>query len=168
MKRFFFFTILILSLLFCLGCNREDVKIRPSGETLNYEQDETMETVFFSLEILNIELARNFQEHIPESKKTKFLALEVSITNLSDKELPLTYGDFPLSLVDFETDQDHFLPLEAFLDEQLPDTFLLKSEENLIGLLIYEVPKEADEFQLIYEEIYQDDFIGNTHIFLIR
>ena len=70
--------------------------------------------------------------------------------------------------MDFETDQDHFLPLEAFLDEQLPDTFLLESEENLIGLLIYEVPKEADEFQLIYEEIYQDDFIGNTHIFLIR
>lgn len=162
MKKSITFLLLICNLFLLSGCAQKAVQPKPHGQVIEYSIEEIMENVFFSLQILQVSAERNIQNFIPENKNTKFLSLNVELLNLTDTQLPISYADFPLTVL-AEDGEELLLPLETFLEEQLPDTFLLEKGEGLQGLLVYEVPKKSNRYILVYQEIYSDDFIGNTH-----
>ena len=140
---------------------------RPHDQVLTYELTDTLTSAFFTLEIGNFEATRNLNDYVPEDRQAIFLALDLTIENTTKDSLPMSYADFRLVYKDTSGKEQFLYPLQNFLENQLPDTFTLKKDESQSGLLVFQIPKNLKECQFLYEEVYEDDFIGNRHLITI-
>jgi hypothetical protein len=137
---------------------------RPHGQTLTYGVTDSLTSVFFQLEIDEVKVTRNLSDFVPEDRQAMLLAFDLSLENLTSDSLPMSYADFQLIIQD-ETGKEQILyPLEPFIDGQFPDTYNLEVSKPMSGLLVFQIPKNLKQCQLLYEEIYEDDFKGNRHL----
>jgi len=155
--------LLILTLLLS-ACQPWVEDSRPHGQTFTYDVTDTLTTAFFQLKIGEVEITRNLNDYVPEDRQAILLSFDLSVKNLTIESLPMSYADFQLIIKD-ETGKDQTLyPLEPFIEEQFPDTYTLEKGKIKSGLLVFQIPKNLKQCQLLYEEIYEDDFKGNRHL----
>ena len=153
--------LLLLSLLHACSLTNKDS--RPHGEKFSYEIGNTIATAFFEWDLDSLEVSRNFRDYLPEDRQAQFLVCEIRLKNTSSSTLPMSFADFKLVYTDEGGKEQTLYPLEPFLEGQLPDTYQLAKDEMLSGLLIYQIPKNLKQGNLVYQEIYEDHFKGNIH-----
>jgi len=155
--------LLILTLLLS-ACQPWVEDSRPHGQTFTYEATDSLTSVFFQLEIDEVKVTRNLNDYVPEDRQAILIAFALSVENLTSESLPMSYADFQLIIKDETGKEQTLYPLEPFIDEQFPDTYNLEVGKPMSGLLVFQIPKKLKQCQLLYEEIYEDDFKGNRHL----
>lgn len=158
---------ILLFLVFALllsACQPAVQDPRPSGETLAYQVTDTATTAFFQLKIEKTMVTRNLNDYIPVERNALLLALDLMIENRTDNSLPMSYADFQLIYKDDSGKEQILYPLEPFLEIQFPDTYTIGKDDIKSGTLVFQIPKDLQQCQLQYQEIYEDDFQGNRHL----
>lgn len=136
---------------------------RSGGHTLDYRQDEAMETAFFRFEVHSARLAKDYGDYIPDGENRLFLILDATVTNTFEDS-----GEIPMFGSDFELTWDALgdtsvLAESNFADSQFPDEYSLFRNESRSGDLVFVVPADVSEFVVVFKEIWDDDFEGDTH-----
>ena len=66
-----------------------------------------------------------------------------------------------------EGDSDFANPLTGLQDEQvMPDSFELNPDETVVYQVVFEVPQDITEFELVYLEEFADETVGD--LFIVR
>jgi|SRR5665647_2997769 len=155
--------LLLFSCLLLTACNPviQEEK-RPSGQVIAAAPEEIISTAFFAYSVDNALSSRMLQNYLPQEKEAVFLCLDLTIRNENKETVPMDYSDF-LIVWQEGNETGSAYPLQLFCDTQLPDRYSLLASEQRSGQLIYQVPKGINCFLLRYQEIYTDDYIGNTY-----
>ena len=157
------FLLMLCSCLFLTACHTvTQEETRPSGQVIPAATEQAISTAFFTYSVDHVLSADTLQNYLPQDKETHFLCLDLTIRNESPEIVPMDYSDFQL-LWQENSETVSAYPLQLFCDTQLPDCYNLLAQEQRSGQLIYQVPQEIRSFMLRYQEIYADDYIGNTY-----
>lgn len=123
---------------------------------------DVMRTYFFAFTVNSVYTCDSFGDFAPEEGK-QVLVAEVSVKNTFDESLPMFDTDFQIQWDD-EQDPDNAYanPISAnFSDELLPETYELAVDEQVTGLLAFEVPADVKDYSLVYLEEFDDDTTGD-------
>lgn len=123
--------------------------------------NETLTTSFFSYAITD---AQSYAQYggVQPDEGCKFLVLTLELQNRQTQSLPMFDTDFQIQWGD--GDEDYAWPVEETLDpEQLPAEYTIPIAGSREGLLIYQVPADADDFALAFMEFFEDDTTGDVY-----
>jgi hypothetical protein len=156
--------LLLVVTLLLTACQPVVEDPRPNGETLTYQVTDIVTSAFFQLQIEKFSVSRNLNDYIPVDRQALLLAMDLIIENSTDSSLPMSYADFQLIYKDDSGKEQIIYPLEPFLESQFPDTYTLENKDTKSGTLVFQIPKDLQQCHLQYQEIYEDDFLGNRHL----
>lgn len=136
---------------------------REYGKIYDLKQDEIMKTAFFEVKVNAVATHDEIEEYIPNEDGRKFLVINATITNVfeDDSEIPMYGNDFELTWdqLDGATAQ----PEAAFAKDQFPDEYTIFKGDNKTGDIIFVIPADATNLKLVYNELWDDEFEGNTY-----
>lgn len=125
---------------------------------------DVMRTYFFAFTVNSVYTCDSIGDFAPEEGK-QVLVAEVSVKNTFTESLPMFDTDFQIQWDD-EQDPDNAYasPISAnFSDELLPETYELAVDEQVTGLLAFEVPADVKDYSLVYLEEFDDDTTGDFY-----
>lgn len=125
---------------------------------------DVMRTYFFAFTVNSVYTCDSFDDFAPEEGK-QVLVAEVSVKNTFTESLPMFDTDFQIQWNDEEDpDNAYASPISAnFSDELLPETYELAVDEQVTGLLAFEVPADVKDYSLVYLEEFDDDTTGDFY-----
>lgn len=125
---------------------------------------DVMRTYFFAFTVNSVYTCDSFDDFAPEEGK-QVLVAEVSVKNTFTESLPMFDTDFQIQWNDKEDpDNAYASPISAnFSDELLPETYELAVDEQVTGLLAFEVPADVKDYSLVYLEEFDDDTTGDFY-----
>lgn len=123
---------------------------------------EVMRTYFFAFTVNSVYTCDSFGDFVPEEGK-QVLVAEVSVKNSFTESLPMFDTDFQIQWNDKkDPDNAYADPISAnFSDELLPEEYELAVDEQVTGLLAFEVPADVKDYSLVYLEEFDDDTTGD-------
>ena len=125
---------------------------------------DSMRTCFFDFTVNHYETYSQYENYLP-SDGNMLLAVDITVTNTMDEDIPMYDDDFQIQWND-PADDAYRVPVTSpwyenppvFTGENaLPAEYSLAPGESRTGLLIFEVPKDSSDFNLSYLEIYSYD-----------
>lgn len=120
---------------------------------------DTMRTEFFDFKVLSVEVVDQYAGFTPE-EGNKLLDVQIQEKNTFGEDLPMFVYDFQLQWG--EGDDDFANPKEGVRDESLmPEEFTLAAKESKEYHVLFEVPQDITDFDLVYLEEFDDDSIGD-------
>lgn len=139
---------------------------RSYGGTIEGAVQEAVHTAFFDVTVDRAEQNEvfAFQDGLYRAEEgNTYLAVELTITNTYEKDLPMSISDFTL---DYEgnTSEDPLIGYgrsELLQEQYLENEFTLKQGESISGTILFHV-KKTDSYKLCYQEYYEDGFHGDT------
>lgn len=125
---------------------------------------DVMRTYFFAFTVNSVYTCDSIGDFAPEEGK-QVLVAEVSVKNTFTESLPMFDTDFQIQWNDKEDpDNAYASPISAnFSDELLPETYELAVDEQVTGLLAFEVPADEKDYSLVYLEEFDDDTTGDFY-----
>ena len=125
---------------------------------------DVMRTYFFAFTVNSVYTCDSIGDFAPEEGK-QVLVAEVSVKNTFTESLPMFDTDFQIQWDDKEDpDNAYANPISAnFSDELLPETYELAVDEQVTGLLAFEVPADEKDYSLVYLEEFDDDTTGDFY-----
>lgn len=166
------------SLTACGGSGSSDTSVLPAlnggsgassagssdGDYSEGRLGDVMRTYFFAFTVNSVYTCDSFDDFAPEEGK-QVLVAEVSVKNTFTESLPMFDTDFQIQWNDKEDpDNAYASPISAnFSDELLPETYELAVDEQVTGLLAFEVPADEKDYSLVYLEEFDDDTTGDFY-----
>lgn len=142
-----------------------DTAIKAQGreyENLIIQQiGETTANSFFEWTVKSVRVEKNDLGGYPPSEGTIYLIADILVTNIFTRPVPV--GSYDYIIVWGDGDGEYDYAYQQFYDEMFPDDITLEVGESVQGEVVFEVPITAETASIIYEEIYDDDFVGNTY-----
>ncbi len=170
---------ILLSVLVCLamllntGCSDD---ARSSHETIIARQNDTEEGLFYG-ELNNVMRNVFFDFIVTDPQRLtekdgyrasegyQLLCVTIEERNTFGETLPMFLADYQIQWG--EGDSDFANPLTGLQDEQvMPDSFELNPDETVIYQVVFEVPQDITEFELVYLEEFADETVGD--LFIVR
>lgn len=131
---------------------------------------DTMCTSFFEYTVNSAYVADSFESYVP-AEGSEMLVVEVTVKNTFRASIEMYDTDFQAQW-NSDADEDFRVPITYNLetgeesdplnDDQLPGTYTLAVNEEVTGLLVYEVPEGKSDFSISYLEFFDDDTTGDT------
>ena len=136
---------------------------RSSGQTHIASAPETQANSFFALTVNDAYMVSTLDGYYPEYVQGAFLVVDITVENVLDLDepMPMYTTDFLLS---WEGCDDPEVSYVKFSDMQLEDEWEMDYGEQVRGCLVFDCPSDVTEFSLIFEEIWEDDFVGDTYV----
>lgn len=133
---------------------------REARQTYLREIGDVLSSSFIELTVEDVQTKETFGNRVPVKAGHQFIAVEVLTENITDaaEEILVGNGDFTLAWDGGEAAAQGY-----FMDGMYPDCQELALGERISGTLIFEVPKGIDKFKLVYKEVWDDQFEGNTY-----
>lgn len=125
--------------------------------------NETLTNSFFDFTVKGAEKTSEVDGYAPQTEGYQFLVVDIEVKNVFDDAIPVGNYDF---YVIWNGGED--VPYLAFTDDMYPDDVELAKGETLSGKLVFEVPADAEDIMVAYDEIWDDDFKGNTYAISIE
>ena len=139
---------------------------RDYGQTHQLTQDDVMRSEFFNLKVNSVAAADDLEGWMPKEEDYMLLVINVSITNTFTQDIPMTNSDFPV-FWNTGADSNRAYPNYSF-STALPDEYDIKVDETVEGDLIYIVPKDVDAVTIEYQDVWNDEFEGDTFRMVIN
>lgn len=127
--------------------------------------DEALSNAFFEYKINSAQLFSSVEDYLPDAKGRAFLVVDVTIKNIfqDDTSIPMSPADFELSWTGNTGEYEY--PVSNFgLADQLPDEWTQLKGNTKTGKIVFFVPDNVESIDLIYREIYEDNFEGNKYV----
>lgn len=143
-------TLILTLFLLLAACSAEEKQTA-------FQVGETASTYWFEFALQSVETADRYAGH-EAPRGSRLVLCQMSIESTFDGSVPMGQGDFILMWADPEDlgSQKAAFPLAQYTDSQLPDEYDMEEGEVWEGLLIYELPEEAVQAELMFEEQYVD------------
>ena len=126
---------------------------------------DTMKTYFFNYKVNSAYLCEEYNGYQPTEGKCMLVA-EVTVKNTYNESIQMYDTDFQIQW-NSDGDDDYDFPITAntdpVSDEQLEATYTLGIDEELTGLLVFEVPTGENDFSISYLELFDDDSKGDVY-----
>lgn len=139
---------------------------REYGKVETAEIGETLKNSFFSLRVNDVYRYSTMGNYLPEDGND-FIAVNISIVNISTQSIPVGTYDYSLRWGDGEDEYFEAYSMDGFeMDYPLsyfPDDTNLSVGGSLSGYVFFEAPSDSTELKLEYLEVWDDDFEGNTY-----
>lgn len=137
-----------LAALLLSACGKEE------HQTSGFMGD-TLETWWFDMTLEDAYLCDGYEDYAP-SPGYRLLVAEMTVKNCTVESIPMIREDFP---VVWESDGEMMgvYPISAFTDEQLPDEYSLGIDRSRSGLLVYEVPDDVVDFDILFTEYFIEE-----------
>ena len=134
---------------------------RKIGGTAKGKLGDELTNSFFSLCINKAALVDEYEGNKP-GRGNLYLVAEVALANALDKPVPIWSNELLLQWGN--GDRDFGYPIEKFADTQMDDECSLPVEGRITGDILFEVPapEGSNEYNISYQEFYEDDVEGNT------
>ncbi|MGN0342705.1 MAG: DUF4352 domain-containing protein [Roseburia sp.] len=153
---------LMLSLVGCGLTGGNDIYAKDGyGEG---EMGSVMHTYFFNYTVNSAYTCAEYEGYEP-AEGNELLVAEVTVKNTTRDEIEMYDTDFQVQWgSDGEDDYDYPITLyvDPVSDDQLPGEYDLEAGETRTGLLVYEVPKNVEEYSISYLEEFADNTEGDT------
>ena len=136
---------------------------RGSGNTYTAQAPDTQTNSFFALTVHDAFIVGTLDGYYPEYVDRAFLVVDVSVENVLDSEqlMPMATTDFQL---EWEGCSQPENPYAKFSGDQLEDEWEMAYGETVRGTLVFDCPVDQTEFSLVFQEYWDDDFVGDTYI----
>ncbi len=121
--------------------------------------NETLTCSFFDFTITSAETQSQLGEYTPQQDGYQFLVTEVTVKNITKEAIPVGNYDF---YVLWNGGQD--ASYTAFLDDMYPDDISLEPGKTLSGKLVFEIPVDAADVMIGYDEVWDDEFVGSSYM----
>lgn len=131
---------------------------------------DTMHTYFFDYTVNDAYTCASYEGTTPASGNI-FLVVDITVKNTSTQSYNMFDTDFQAQWgtdgeedyrVPITTDPETYEELDPLSEEQLPGTYPLAVDEEVRGLLVYEVPEGYQDFSISYMEYFDDESTGDT------
>lgn len=120
--------------------------------------NEALKNSFFECTVTGAELADELSGYAPETEGYKFLKVDITVKNTFGDTIPVGNYDFYLMW-----NGGNDVGYMEFMEGMYPDDVELADGESLSGFLVFEVPADISDIMLMYDEIWDDDFVGNSY-----
>lgn len=120
--------------------------------------NEPLKNSFFECTVTGAELAEELGGYAPETEGYQFLKVDITVKNTFGNTIPVGNYDFYLmwnggnDVADME-----------FVEGMYPDDVELADGETISGFLVFEVPADVSDIMLMYDEVWDDDFVGSSY-----
>lgn len=130
---------------------------------------DVMHTYFFDYTVNSARVAAEYEGYVP-AEGNQMLIAEVTVKNTGTQSIEMYDTDFQAQWNDdaedayrfpITTDPETFDELPVLNEEQLPGTYPLAVDEEVTGLLVFEVPGGNLDFSLSYQEVFDDESVGD-------
>lgn len=139
-----------------------------TGSTGQYAEGrigDTMKTYFFDYTVNSAYLCDEYNGYQPADGKC-ILVAEVTVKNTFNESIEMYDTDFQIQWNSAGAD-DYDFPITAYADpvseEQLQSIYELGINEEVTGLLVYEVPTERKDFSISYLEQFDTGDEGDVY-----
>lgn len=146
----------------------EEPEVEEDSSTGGYSEGrfgDTMETYFFDYTINSAYLCEEYNGYQPADGKCVLVA-EATIKNTFNESIEMYDTDFQIQW-NSDGEDDYDFPITAYedpvSDEQLPSTYKLGINDEVTGLLVFEVPTGEEDFSISYLELFDDDSEGDVY-----
>lgn len=124
---------------------------------------DVMENVFFDFQVEEAALADSYAGYEPD-EDYMLVDVIIALENTFWEALPMYNSDFMLQWGEESGEYSYGLSeLSQVSSEVMPEAFYLEVGEQARFHLIYEVPKGAKQYSLIYLEEYDDGSVGDIY-----
>lgn len=122
---------------------------------------ETTTNAFFEWTVSSVKTSFDIDGYTPLDGYM-YVVADISTTNITyDNNLPL--GNYDYLIAWGPGDDEWDWPLIEFTEGMYPDEVIVEVGKTVEGMLVFLVPDNVIDVSLIYDEIYDDDFVGNTY-----
>lgn len=158
-----FFMVLAMTFSFA-GCSNSTQPQDPVIGRTSEEEDgfyegkigDTFRTAFFEFTAKSATVVDTYADYTP-AEGYKLIDIVVEEKNIFEEALPMFNYDFQI-----QWGSEGFANGLLDLDEKvMPEEFTLDLDAKAEYHLVYEVPNDVTEFQLVYLEVYEDDSEGD-------
>jgi hypothetical protein len=159
--------VLVLALTACGDSGSGSAGGSASGSGDGYVEGrigDVMSDRFFDFTVNSVYTCDSMGDYTPETGK-KLLVAELTIKNTFNETIPMFDTDFQAQWDDQDDPDNAFAnPVETVVSEdQLEADYDLGVEEERTGLLIFEVPKDLQDFSIVYLEEFDNDDTGSLY-----
>lgn len=127
--------------------------------------NDTMKNTFFSFKVLDANIYSTFQvgeETYEPEEGFVYLVCKMEVTNVYDADIPMSIADFELNYDDSSDIKYGYGNTDLQNEEFFDDEFYLAKGETVTKYILYNVPI-SDKYSINYEELWDDDFVGNSY-----
>ncbi len=173
MKKIIAMTLAAAAALSLTGCSKESLDNvstfieaggRDYGNTIINEIGEAQKNTFFISTVEDVDFAAEVGDYYVD-EGYEFVCVEVTVENCFTETIPMGYADFYIRWGEGEDEMETPSYADDLAADIYGEEFYLEIGEDYTGTLYFVVPTErSGDLQLVYEELYEDDFIGSTYI----
>lgn len=154
----------------------ESVQSTPAGSEVTAEDGygegrigDVMHTYFFDYTVNSARVATEYEGYVP-AEGNQMLIVEITVKNTGTQSIEMYDTDFQAQWNDdaedafcfpITTDPETFDELPVLNEEQLPGTYPLAVNEEVTGLLVFEVPGGNRDFSISYQEMFDNETVGD-------
>ena len=149
---------------YCLDVALADVETfstERSTETYAQAIGEASDNRFFQWTVNSVRSETGALNNYDPEDGTKYIIANITVTNIYDEPVAVGSYDYMVSWGDGENDWDY--SYKSFYDGMFPDDTQLAAGESITGDVVFEVPMDAENVSVIYEEYFSDDTTGDIY-----
>ena len=136
---------------------------RAYGKTYPAEIGEKQENSFFSTVVNTVTFADTVGDYYLDSG-LEFACVNITVKNTFSEEIPMGIGDFYIAWGEGEDERTGAEYAADLADDLYGYEFTLAKNEEHTGTLYFAIPIDVrDDLVFVYEEFYDDEFVGNTY-----
>ncbi|MDR1604388.1 MAG: DUF4352 domain-containing protein [Gracilibacteraceae bacterium] len=144
-----------------------DADDRPHGAEYTADLGEPLTNQFFAWTATSCTVKTEIDGRVP-SAGYKFILVDIQVENVFNEELPL--GNFDFELVYEENGEEISIPAYdaetgGVIDGMYPDMEYVAPGDALSGFLLFEAPATVKEAQVVYLEVWADDYEGDKYYY---
>lgn len=134
---------------------------REYDNLISADVGETTTNVFFEWTVSSVWISYDIDGYAPPDGYM-YVVADISTTNISyDNNMPLGNSDYIITWGPEDDEWD--FSLEEFTNGMYPDEASVEVGKTIKGILVFLVPADIKDVSIIYDEIYDDDFVGDTY-----
>ena len=127
------------------------------------EAGEELTTSFFACTVDNVRTDAALTETKRVADGQQLVAVDIAVRNIYPGAAAIPVGNYDFTLV---WEQGQASAEKVFAEGMYPDHTLLAAGETLNGTLVFAIPQEVTDFQIVHDELWDDGFVGGSYAFL--
>lgn len=144
------------------GCSVK--KEREQGKIYTAKVGEVQENTYFSTVVNSVRFSESEGGYVP-NEGNEFVCVDLTVENITETAIPMGCYDFYIRWGEGASERDKAVYEDGLAWDMYDLEFSLDAGRSYTATLYFAVPVgKRDALQLVYEEYFDDDFVGCTYV----